>query len=117
MESHAESVTNLEEILLSSGLNEDCFVKILEYLRFCDLLIVCDLDNEMDKSITNLIKDRIIRSTTLFDFDEIQSEQRSWSVNKIFEHFGHLMKRSKVYVFIDDISLILNLTLFFILQI
>lgn len=106
MESSTEFITNLEKILLSSGLNEDCLVKILEYLKFCDLLNVCDLNNETDKSMTNLIKNRVIRSSTLFDFGPtFWSRLNSWSVNKVFEHFGNSMKRLKVHLFSIQIHL------------
>lgn len=85
---------NLEKLLQRSGLNEDCLVHILKYLNVCELMSVCDLDTETDKSFTNLINNRVIKRK-LFHFGKIQS-QRTWPVVKVFENFGHSMKRLKV---------------------
>lgn len=94
MDNPVNSTSDYDKLLQCSGLNEDCLVNIFKYLSVCDLLSICNLDTENDKSFTNLINDRVIK-TKLFDFDEIQS-QRSWSVNKVFENFGQSMKRLKV---------------------
>lgn len=95
MEDSANSPSNLYTILQGSGLNEDCFAKILKYLNICDLLTICNgLDDDNDKSITNFVNEHIIKKR-LFDFGEIRS-QRRYTVNKVFEIFGHSIKLLKV---------------------
>lgn len=102
MEIADNSTTNLEKLLRCSGLNEDCLVYIFEYLSVCDLLTICKLDTENDKTLTNLIKDRMIK-TKLFDFDQIHA-RGIWSDNQVFEIFGQSMQRLKVSE--DKIALI-----------
>lgn len=87
---------SLEELLLNSGLNEDCLVEILSYLNISDLLIVCTFDSEGDKTFTELIREKVA-SKILFDLDAI-SIQRTWSITKIFEIVGSKMTKIKVTV-------------------
>lgn len=95
MESSTNFSSNLEAILLCSGLNEDCLMKILKYLNVCDLIRICvTFDDANDKSVTNLVNEHVI-STKLFDFEQIQTQQ-AWAANKIFENFGASIKRLKV---------------------
>lgn len=95
MEIQPQPNIDLHILLLSSGLNEDCFVEILKYLSVCDLLKICEFDTETSKTFTELIRQHIM-PLKLFDFDEIQSQQRTWSIVKLFETFGPSMRRLKV---------------------
>lgn len=94
MNDDTSTSNNVHELLLASSLNEDCLFEILKYLRVCDLLKICSLDTENDQSLTILIK-RIL-PTKLFDFDEIQTKQHSWSIVQIFKTFGQSMKRIRI---------------------
>lgn len=92
--SQPKSVTNLENLLQSSGLNEDCLVEIFRYLSVCDLLQLCYYDDETDKSITDFIINRVKISEMLFDLK--QSRKSLGMVNRVFECFGHCKKRIRV---------------------
>lgn len=96
MANPADSVSNLDKLLQSSGLNEDCLTEIFKYLDACDLLQMCYHDDDTDKSITNFVNDYHILNEKLVDFKQIQSQQNPWSVNRVFEYFGHSMRRIKV---------------------
>lgn len=88
-------LTNLEKLLDQSGLNEDYLVNIFKYLDGPDLLKVCNLDNgsDDDKSVTELINNRVIMSSKLYDFGLL-------SANRIFRLLDRSLRRFKVNQFV-----------------
>lgn len=91
-------VIDSEKLLIESGLNEDVLVSIFKYLDICDLLKVCELDNEDKQTFINLIKSRLAH-TIVFDFHQIQSmKSNKWPVQKVFQTFGETMRLLKVCV-------------------
>lgn len=83
---------DVTDLLLSSGLNEDCLVAIFKYLSVTELLKICELE---ETTFIKLMNDYIV-GKKLFDFTVIQSEPNQWSVLKVFEKFGVSMKRIRV---------------------
>lgn len=72
-------------------LNVNCLVEVFQYLEFCDLLTVCDLDTENDPFFTTLIKDHVI-CVKYIDFEVRHTQESVWSLSRIFEVFGSSMK-------------------------
>lgn len=91
MEPNEESeATNLEKFLKHTELNEDCLVDIFKYLSGPDLLNICDLDSEDDKSFTNLINRRVVKSSRIvYDFGRLPAK-------RVFERIGRTLERFKV---------------------
>lgn len=87
-----DSTIDVTDLLLSSGLNEDCLVAIFKYLSVPELLTTCELD---ETTFAKLMNEKIM-GKKLFDFIVIQSEPNQWSVLKVFEIFGVSMKRIRV---------------------
>lgn len=98
MENCSNSVIELEQLLVHSDLNDDCFIKIFEYLRPIDLLKICEIDTVLNTSHTNLIKNSVIKKK-MFDLVVMQE---IWPIEKIFETFGRSMKRISIDVSLTD---------------
>ncbi|XP_031635543.1 uncharacterized protein LOC116348629 [Contarinia nasturtii] len=98
MEKSLSNTIDVEKLLIESGLNEDVLENIFKRMDVRDLLKVCDLDDEDNRTFVNLINNRVANKI-LFDFDKIQStKQNKWTVTRVFETFGLAMKFLKVSV-------------------
>lgn len=100
------SPITLEELLLNSGLNEDCLVEILRRLTICDLIVICDFDSRTEKTFIQLIRTRVA-AYILFDIDAI-AMQRKWSLEKVFETFGAQMSKIKMTVSLSTFNGLMN---------
>lgn len=96
MENQRNSTITLYELLHDSGLNEDCFNKICKYLTICDLLNIASLDKKIDNTFVPCLCKNVIKNQ-IVDTEQIRLQQRFWSVDDVFVHFGHSMKRLKVH--------------------
>lgn len=106
MDSLFRKQMTLEDLLLNSGLNEDCLVEILKRLNINDLLTICDFDSRKEKSFINLIKNRVIANIT-FDLDAI-AIQRQWSIRRIFETFGNKITKIHMTVSLTTFNYLLE---------
>lgn len=90
----SSSQHDLKQLLLAmrETLNEDCLIKIFEYLSVFDLINIYETDNAI---FTDLIKDQVI-GRQLWDFNDIMAKQMTFTITKIFEVFGPSMKQIKV---------------------
>lgn len=101
MADSTQSTNHFEDFWKNSGPKQDCLVKICAFLEVPDLIKLCalfgqDLFAEDNESFTEFLVDRVMIHKKLFDFTQIQSQQRAWSVNKVFDTFGKSMRKLKV---------------------
>lgn len=89
------SSITLNDLLLSSGLNEDCLIAICKYLNISDLMNICTLDTGEKNTFVPFMQ-KYTMKYRVFDFDQIQPYQQTWSMNDVFKIFAPTMKKMKV---------------------